>query len=165
MAESTALVGNKRRSLTAPVFVTLVLGAALVRGYFGASTTTGRVVMIATMGTLFVLCATFSVWLMRQPPEQLEIGPERVVLWQRPGRGIQLGTEPPLQVTRAILRAGTHMTTTWYLADASETAVRLDGEKRTPLKGVAARIDLTSFHPTEVFEEVQRAGWPVEQRI
>lgn len=164
MAESTLLVGKKHRTLTAPVFIAVVLTAALTRGLLGARTNTGRVVMVATMGTLLVICVVYCVWLVRQPPERLEVRPDRIVLWQGPNRGIQLGDTPPIHVQRSFIRAGTYVTTTWLLIDASGTAYRFAGQTVTPLEGALARIDLTSFHPTAVFEAVQRAGWPSEQR-
>jgi hypothetical protein len=165
VAESTILVGKKSRTLVAPVFIAVVLAAALVRGLVGARTNTGRVVMVLTMGTLLVLCVVYSVWLVRQPAQRLEVRPDRIVLWQGPDRGIQLGTAPPIQVRRTFIRAGTHLSTTWLLTDASGAAFRFAGQTVTPLAGARARIDLTSFHPTTVLEAVQRAGWPAEQRI
>ena len=165
MGESTLLVGKKHRTLVAPVFLAVVLAVALGRGLVGASTNTGRVVMVATIGVVWALCVAFSVWLVRQPTERLEVRPERIVLWQGPDRGIQLGNAPPIQVRRTVMRMGRHRSALWVLTDGSGTAYRFAGRTMTPLEGVLARIDLTSFHPTTVFEAVQRAGWPAEKLL
>ena len=164
MAEATILVGSKRRTLTAPVFLAVVLAAAIARGLIGARTTTGRVVLLLTLGSLFVLCVAYAVWVARRPAERLEVRPERIVLWDGADSGIQLGATPPIRVQRISIGAGTNRSTTWVLADASNTAFRFKGQTTTPLDGVIARIDLLPFHPHEVFDAVQRAGWPAEQR-
>lgn len=165
MAQSTILVGKKSRTLTVPVFVAVAIVAALARGLPGASTNAGRVAMVAVMGPLLVLCVGYCVWVIRQPPERLEINPDRIVLWKGPDRGVRLGTAPPIQVRRRIIRAGTHASTTWELTDASASAFRFAGQTVTPLNGPLARIDLTAFHPSAVLEAVQQAGWPAEQRL
>lgn len=165
MAESTILVGKKRRTLIAPAFIAVVLVAALARGLIGARTNAGRVVMVVTLGTLLVLCVAYLVWLVRQPPERLEIHPDRIVLWQGPDRGIQLGGTPPIRVQRSFIGVGTKVSTTWLLTDASGSAFRFAGQTVTPLEGALARIGLSSFQPTTVFEAVQRAGWPAVKGI
>jgi hypothetical protein len=164
VAEPVVLVGERRRSMTVPVFLSVVLLAALLRGWFGAGTTGGRVALVATIGTLLLLVGAFTAHLARRPPDRLEIRPDRIVLWQGPDRGVQLGTTPPIVVERRFLRAGTSVTTTWVLRDAAGVAHRFAGGTSTPLDGPLATIDLTEFHPARVFEALQQAGWNAEQR-
>jgi hypothetical protein len=67
-------------------FLTLVFGAALVRGHLGAGTTIGRVAVDVAFGAL--LGGSISAWVwFRRHPARLEITPEAVVFAHRGQRG------------------------------------------------------------------------------
>ena len=151
--------------LVAPVFLGVVFAIALARGVIGAETRAGRIAVILFAGTLLVACVAYSVFLLRQPVEHLEIRPDRIVMWHGPDRGIQLGATPPIVVQRTFIRLGARRGAIWALTDSSGSAYRFVGQTMRPVKGARARIDLSYFYPTAVLEAVQRAVWPAERRL
>jgi hypothetical protein len=63
-------------------FLSVAFGAALVRGHFGAGTTTSRLVIDVAFGTL--LAGSVAAWLwFRRHPARLEITPEAVAFSHR----------------------------------------------------------------------------------
>lgn len=57
--------------------LTVAFGAALVRGHFGAETSTGRLVGDLVLGALFVLASAGWIWFHRHPAT-LEISPTTI---------------------------------------------------------------------------------------
>lgn len=163
MAEPIVLTGKKRRTLTAPVFLAVVFAAALARGVTGAQTTSGRVAVVVSMGTLLAVTLAYAFWIVRNPPERLEIGPDGIVWFLKPGHGIRLGTAPPIHVRRVFIGQGTNRTTTWVLRDTSGTATRFRPGTETALDTTIAEIDLTAFHPDAVVDALARAGWATQK--
>ena len=164
MGESTTLHEQRSRTMVMPGFLGIIGLLVLVRGFTSADTTGGRIMVGVLGGGLLVLGGGLCLYEWRKAPWKLEITPEHIVLWYRPGAGLRIGVAPPIVVQRRII-GGANPTTWWVLADTSEVAVRFSEDgTTTPLYGVDAKIDLNAFDPKAVYEAVQRAGWPAEWR-
>jgi hypothetical protein len=121
-------------------FLSLVFAAALVRGHFGASSTTSRLVVDLGFGTLLVGSIAAWIW-FRRHPARLEITPEAVAFEHRGQSGSTRLVRPGELYIRTTLVGGTD---------------RLNFLKVT---GSDEAIVLTMFDHEEVKAACRANGW------
>jgi hypothetical protein len=84
-------------------FLTVVFGAALVRGHIGAETSSGRIVVDVFMGLLFVGSLAGWIWFNRHPA-RLRITPGSIELMHKgQQKGLRLANTGHLYISRTFI--------------------------------------------------------------
>ena len=126
-------------------FLTVVFGAALVRGHLGAETTSGRIAVDLIMGILFAGSLAGWIWFNRHPA-RLEITPEAVVHVHRGQQGgLRLANTGHLYISRTFI-GGKHPVAYFRVAGSDEA------------------IPVGNFNVAEVQQATRAAGWQWGER-
>jgi hypothetical protein len=105
-------------------FLTVVFAAALLRGHFGAGTTTSRIVIDVVFGALLAGSVGAWVW-FRRHPARLDITPEGIAFRHRGQSGSTRLVSPGELYVRTTYIGGTDRLH-WLMVTGSDAAISLN---------------------------------------